>query len=105
MAGCAFGGAAWRICTEQLVDRLFFRGIVAARRRAVQVNVVDLSRRDTGACQRACHRRPCTGSFGVWRGHVEGIAALADAEQDDGIVRQWALCALEERKPRAFADR
>ncbi len=101
--GPALGRAARRRIAEDAVDRRVLGAIVGGRRRAVQVDVVDLVRREARARERVAHRLVHAGSFGVRRGHVVAVGAFAVAQQRHCAGR--SLRALEQHEARRLADR
>ena len=61
-------------------SRVFGR-VVARRRGAVQVHIVDVVRLRAGTRQRVAHRHGRARAIRVRRAHVMAVAALAMAEQ------------------------
>jgi hypothetical protein len=86
-------------------DRLAFGGVIGRRRGAVQVDVVDVDRAQTGRAQRSRHRHPGAEAFRVRRRHVVGIARFAGAEQQSCRLAVASGSAFEQREGGALADR
>src|SRR5882762_2457963 len=96
------GRAAARARAKKLVHRLVLGRVIAARRGTVKVDVIDLSRVQAGARERALHGKPCPSPFRMWRRHMVGSRTLADAEQaNPGRARTRFF---ELGKTRALAD-
>src|SRR5579863_8850457 len=105
MAGVALGRAAESGRSEEIRYGAILRGVADDRRRAVQIDVIDLRGHKPGGAQRTLHRQPRTDAVRMRRGHVVGITALADAEQQDRILAALRWGHLEQSEAGGFADR
>src|SRR4029079_15807581 len=79
-----------------------FYFVVLRRRGAVQVDVVDIARGESRACERIAEREPCAAAFWMRRRHVVRVRRFAVADE---ARRARIAVALDDREPGRLADR
>ena len=103
VAGQAFGRRQGRYrLAEDPADGLRFGGVIVERAGAVQVDVVDVRRRQSGVVERSPYSESRTGAFGMRARRVVGVATEAGACQDGENRPAWRR--LEQKKTRALGN-
>ena len=104
VASRPLGGVAGHAPAKHRRHRQAFGGVVGGRGGAVQVDVVDVGRLQTGSAQSGLHRQAGAQTLGVRRGHVVCITGLADTQKKNVASRHSGV-SLQQRKARTLADR
>src|ERR1700730_1616988 len=105
VSGDPFRRAAWCPLAEHADDGLVLRGIADGCPGAVQVYVVDVLRPQARRAQRLSHGNLRAKPFWMGCRHMIGVGALANAEQENRVVRRLAVQLFDERETGTLADR
>jgi hypothetical protein len=105
VAGLSFRRAARRRVAEQLEDSAILGGIADPRCRAMQIKIVDVGRSDARRCNGTLHCQACAYALRMWRGHVVGVVAFANPQDEEIVSSGSGFGALKEREARRLADR